>query len=210
MELANEHSPCEMGYQQEIKRKLIHLSSLWMPVLIYGTGAASIPILTCFWLLVIAYEGVRRTALFANSPLVQLLEPILRPHEKTRFGMTGASYVLLAAICCAIFFTDLVSATALIIMLVGDTAASLVGRRWGKLKLWDKTVEGSAAFFSASIISVSIFGFYIDAPAHYYTTALGAAIVGTIVEAISGKLRLDDNLTVALSAGAFMQIFYHF
>lgn len=199
-----------LNCHKEIQRKLIHLSSLWMPALIYGTGAAAIPILVYAWILVIIYEILRRYPPISGSEPIQLLDGMLRPHEQTRFGLTGAFYVLLAAICCAFLFTDLVSVTALTIMLVGDTAASLIGRYWGTLKFWGKTVEGSAAFLVSSIIAVSVLGYAINAPEHFYPVALGAALIGTVVEAVSGKLRIDDNLSVALAAGAFMQIFYHF
>ena len=90
---------------------------------------------------------------------------------------------------------------ASLVLGIADPAASLVGKRWGKLKLFrDRSVLGTATFVCVGSIGSMIFlmaysslnGFAIG------VTALVAAVAGAAAELISGE-RLDDNLSIPVA-----------
>ncbi|CDG66042.1 MAG: hypothetical protein PWQ15_1235 [Methanobacterium sp.] len=85
---------------------------------------------------------------------------------------------------------------AILILLFGDSASTLIGRRWGKMRLSfqpKKTLEGSLAFLVVSLV-VSL----TQVP---LVPALAGAIGGTITEAYSP---IDDNITIPLISALVM------
>ncbi len=82
---------------------------------------------------------------------------MMRPEELPAFGgplvLNGAVWMCLAAAACAWLFPPGVGASALAMLMLGDAAAALVGRRFGRHK-WPrspKSVEGSAAYVAAAL-----------------------------------------------------------
>jgi dolichol kinase len=193
-------------YRQEVYRKLIHLSSLWMPAAIYFLERE-----TALWVfaacgaVVFAYELLRRRKNGLARLLERLVGAALRPEEKGgRFKPSGAVYVLAAAFLSALIFPQLVAVTALAMMLTGDAAAALVGRRFGRKKIFDKTLEGALAFFAAALATAAVIAAAAPVAEGYLYAATAAAVVAAMVELVSKQLRLDDNLSAALAAGAVM------
>lgn len=84
-------------------------------------------------------------------------------------------------------------------MLVCDTAASLVGRKWGKTPLFRKSLEGFMAFIvSGAVVMAALHKLNFDFP----TVAIGmvAVTVAGCVELFSVKMKIDDNLSVTMAA----------
>lgn len=190
----------KISYQNEIYRKLIHLSSLWMPVAIYQLERIQAVILFAFLLVVITFfEYVRRKPGQIGRVVNTIFFPILRQHEKRKGQYTGAAYVVLAALLCSIFFPKIIAVTALCIMLVCDTAASLVGRKWGKTPFFRKSLEGFMAFVVSGLVVMAVLHkMNFDFP----TVAIGmvAVIIAGCVELFSVKMKIDDNLSVTMAA----------
>lgn len=197
-----------LSYRSEISRKLIHLSSLWMPAAIYFLPwrmAAALFAAGLF--LLVLFEIVRRQDHSLARWLNRLFMPVLRAHETgAALRLTGATYVLLAALASVLLFTQPVAIVALSIMLVADSAASLVGRRFGKTPLMGKTAEGSAAFLLAALMVILIIGQLLSPPPHYYAGALAAAAAATLSELCCGVWHMDDNLCIPLTAGGVMSL----
>jgi phytol kinase len=113
----------------------------------------------------------------------------------------------------ALFFASrpCVIAAGILPMAYGDSAASIVGERYGKRKyklVADKSLEGSAAMFFASfaIFAISLFFFstlYSFSVFERIFPTLAVAVVATLVEGFSPMG--FDNLTVpAFSALTFL------
>jgi dolichol kinase len=190
----------KISYQNEVYRKLIHLSSLWMPMAIYQLERIQAVILFAFLLAIITFfEYVRRKPGQIGHAVSAIFAPILRQHEKKKGQYTGAAYVVLAALLCSIFFPKIIAVTALCIMLVCDTAASLVGRKWGKTPLFKKSLEGFMAFIVSGLVVMAVLHkMNFDFP----TIAIGmvAVITAGCVELFSVKMKIDDNLSVTIAA----------
>jgi dolichol kinase len=198
----------EDNYSTEFVRKGIHLASLLIPI-IY----AFIPRSTAVSIL------VPLTAVFVLSDIARLTIPafgrfylmlfgfLLRNHELNDKGrrLTGASYVMLAAVIMVAFFPKVLALTALAILIVSDTSAALIGRRWGKRPFLTKSVEGSSAFFISAVLVVAATP-KIEYRFEEYLIGMIGALVGAVVEA-SG-IGLDDNLSIPLSVGGVMWASY--
>jgi dolichol kinase len=122
--------------------------------------------------------------------------------DKKKKNLTGATYVLLSALICALIFPKVIFVTAFTILIISDSMAALIGRKFGKRKFLRKSFEGTLSFFiSASIVILftpKVGNFPLE-----YLIGFVAAFVGSIVENISYGLA-DDNLTIPLSVGLTM------
>jgi len=196
-------------YRDELVRKLIHLFSLSIPILYYFiSSSTSITILLCLTIFALFIDGGRFISKSFANIFYKAFGFLLRKHEldKEKKNLTGATYVLLSALICALIFPKVIFVTAFSILIISDTMAALIGRKFGKRKFLRKSLEGTLSFFiSASIVVIftpKVSGFPME-----YVIGFVAAFVGAIVENISYGLA-DDNLTIPLSVGLTMWALY--
>lgn len=181
----------------ELVRKGIHLFALVIPI---GYYLVPFPVaIICVAIsaavsILIDVSRFRRWQLW--KWLSKIITPIIRKHEVDG-GFTGASYILTTSVLSMVLFPKPVAIAALLFIIVGDTAAALIGRLYGRHRLiGSKTVEGSSAcLLSAALASLLVPGLPL-------TAGLCGAFVATVAEALSGST--DDNLTVPLSSGFAM------
>lgn len=186
----------------EMIRKGIHLFALVIPI---GYSLVTFPtaigwlVASALVAIIIDISRFRKWRLWAW--ISWLITPIIREHE-IKGGFTGASYILTTSTICVALFPKTIAITAIVYIIIGDIAAAMVGRLYGRHTLiGKKTVEGSAACLG-SLLLVS---FLI--PGLTWATALAGALTATVVEAISGKL--DDNMTVPIASGLVMLLVMH-
>lgn len=193
-----------IDYKAEIARKGIHLSSLSIPVIYYFIDrdlalTILVPITVCF----IAVDLLR----YYHAPTAHLFYKVfrfmLRKHEQDENAkrLNGASNVLIAATVCVIIFPKLIVLSAFSILIVSDTFAALIGRKFGTKRFLAKSVEGSLAFFLFGLLVVAVTPKLEYAPIEYLIGA-AAVLVGTVVEA--GSWKVDDNLSIPFAVGVVM------
>ena len=182
---------------QEINRKLIHLSSLWIPVAIYFLSTEKAMVLfgfltTC----VLLVEYARRKSSKISRMFDRTFRASLRPAE-TMYGggMTGASYMMLGIFFC-LFFPLEIAVTATTILVIADTAAAIVGIKFGKTRVLGKSLEGCAAFLLSGLAALIILGNIMPHNARYLASGTAAVIAATLAELCSKKLRLNDNFSI--------------
>ena len=203
----------EISFYNEFKRKAIHLVALAIPI-----GYSPLPkflsllILTPFALGSIVIDIIRLKRLPLHGFLDRLIGPMLREHEDSNF--TGSSYILTAAVLSILLFDKSVAIAAISFIILGDIAAALIGRRYGKLKInWNfarsdiqtgpnlskkKTFEGSwACLFMCILVALIVPGLPL------WIGVVGA-FVATVVEAL--PIPIDDNFSVPLISGMVMHI----
>jgi len=181
----------------EILRKLTHIGALSIPVSYYFLGETiALPLLGLALLASLTIEMIR---FFGTDKIKdtthRLVGIMIRPHEKKDF--TGATYILCSSIIAILIFDKMIAILAIAYIVVGDTAGAIVGRLWGKIKLRNRTLEGSLSFFlSCCLVALVIPGVPL------WIKIIGA-LTAAVVEALT--FYLDDNLTVPIVAGALMQ-----
>lgn len=197
-------------YRDELVRKLIHLFSLSIPIIYYFIPTStSIAILAGFTVFALIVDGGRFISKSFAKFFYDLFGFLLRKHEldKEKRNLTGATYVLLSALICALIFPKVIFVTAFTILIISDTMAALIGRKFGKRKFLSKSLEGTLSFFISASIVVLLTPKVGNYPMEFVIGFI-AAFVSAIVENISSGYA-DDNLSVPISAGLTMWILYY-
>ena len=191
-----------MRYGGEIIRKSIHFSSLAVPIGIHflplETGRTVILALT---LLLIVVDVLRLYVPPLRTLFYFLFGRIVRNHE--RFNLLGSTYLMMAALISVYAFGKSIAVVSLAFLIVGDTMAALVGRRWGRIRLLDKSLEGSMACLASCLLIGWFYGRFEDPELTLYVAAVGS-LTATLAELL--PIPLDDNLRIPLAAGFAMSL----
>ena len=184
--------------KSEYIRKLIHLSNLIIPISYYYVFQDKrffLISLFFFVLIFLAIDFFRDKNKYIKILFNLFFNRMMRKHELDG-ALTGASWVMISAFFTILIFPKNIAILSLIFMSVGDTVAGLVGRRIGKLKIGEKTVEGFVfGFLACAIISYN----YKLIP---FSISIYGSLVGMIFEVL--PLPLDDNLKIPLSSASIM------
>lgn len=193
----------ELPYADELKRKAIHLVALIIPLAIWFMGnTLALVLLGIFSVLALAADFLRvRSSAFARH-LYRYFGFMMRPEECPAVGepivLNGATWVLLSATLLLLLFPVDITILAFTAFMVGDAAAAVVGRRWGRRRWKDttRTMEGSAAFLAVTVLVMLPFGWI-----PVFVTLL-SSVAGAAAEIPSRPL--NDNIRVPLVMGAVM------
>ena len=197
----------DISYKQELYRKGIHLTSLSIPIgYVFIEQDVALGIIIPLAVIAVVIDFMSKRNPIIHQLLYGYFGKMLRPHERKKFVLNGASWVLISAVICIIFFPKIVMVTSFTILIISDLTAALIGRKYGKRPFLDKSLVGTSAFIVSAFIVCSIIGFFSDSPVSYYIVAYFASIVGGIVEAASKRLMVDDNLSIPISIGIILWI----
>lgn len=201
------HIEVNKSFKKELYRKAIHLSSLWIPALIYfaHTGI-SIMLFTLLFIgdAIIEYGNYKKYP-WARKTYGRMFFKTLRNKECKRvfFQISGSLYVLLAAIICTVLFSKAIAAIALTVMLISDTMAALVGKAYGTRKLYkNKSLEGTVAFFMSALLINMLY----EPIFHFTYAGVLACLAATLAEVFEDKIELDDNLSIPLFVGITLSL----
>jgi dolichol kinase len=186
-------------YKDELFRKLIHLTSLSIPIVYYFITAESAAIILGILAgLALVIDLGRYLHPETGKIFYKLFGFLLRKKK----NLNGATYVLISALISVLIFPKVIFISAFSILIISDSLAALIGRKFGKHKFLSKSLEGTLTFFVSACIVIlftpKVGGFFEE-----YLIGFIAAFVGAIVENISFKL-VDDNLSIPLSVGFAM------
>lgn len=204
---ADLHIDVNKSFKKECLRKLIHLSSLWIPALIYFVEPAiCITIFATIFIgdVILEYGNYKKWR-WARRTFGLLFYKALRNKELKRneLQLSGGAYVMLAAIACTLLFPANVAVVALSVMLVSDTCAAIFGKAYGTRKLYKyKSLEGTVAFFLSALVIMILCNMIL--PVTY--ASIIAAFAATMAEMYEDKLEIDDNLSIPLSIGAIITL----
>lgn len=198
-----------IDYKSEVLRKLIHLCSLSIPTIYYFiTRELALKILIPLAIFSITLDLGRYFIPALKKPFYTIFGFLLRDHEKNekKKKLNGATYVLLSAVIMITFFPKVIVITAFTVLILSDTFAALIGRKFGRHKFLSKSLEGTLTFFIVGILIV-LFAPKVESLMMEYVIGVVAVSVGTIVENISFGYA-DDNLTIPISIGLTMWLLY--
>jgi len=192
-------------YRDEVVRKLIHLCSLSIPIVYYfiprNDALIILGAVTTFALVI---DLLRQFSGRFGKIFHSFFGFLLRKHEldQKKKNLNGATYVLISALICVFVFPKVIFITAFSILIISDSMAALIGRKFGKHKFLSKSLEGTLAFFLSAIIVV-FFVPKIEGQFLEYLIGILAAAIAAIVENISYGW-MDDNLSIPVSIGLTM------
>ena len=187
----------EITYTSEVRRKLVHLVALLIPILYYlwPSVAQAKALLLGGMIIAVGVDTFRLGEPRYRKLLHSLGGELIRPGEKG--NLLGSTCLLIASTMTVFLFPKGVAVAALCFLIIGDTVAALVGRRFGRIHLFGKkTLAGSVAFFLAAFGSGSLIP-GLD----LYTVLIGAA-VAAVAEAL--PLPVDDNFSIPILSGVAM------
>jgi dolichol kinase len=185
--------------KRELARKAIHVSSTAVPLLVWLLPhPVAIALLVPVAVLALAIDLARHRIRPFRYHFLRHTRTMLRPHE--RRGLAGATWMAIAYAAATVLFPKPVAVAAMLFNGLGDAAAALVGKRWGRHRTaWGKSWEGFAAGLATDLaVGVGVWMLAPDA------LSLGAALLGAVVAATVefAPLPLDDNVRVTLAGGA--------
>ncbi len=177
----------------ELKRQIFHLGGLLFVMPSYFLGYN--------WLLILLLISTGISiAYFKIKKLlgVQLFDSYMRPKEKERGFLFGATMLLFGIILVLLLFRSIeIFRAAALVLIIGDSFSTIIGKAWGKHKIpynRKKSIEGSFAFLLLAFIGV-----LTQLPLQ---TAFLVSAFGMFIESL--PLKLNDNLTIPLSVGLLL------
>jgi dolichol kinase len=204
----SDHVPA-IPYRVELKRKALHLGALALPAAVLLVPRWPLLVgLVVLAVLAVGLDVARQRVPAVRRLIVDrvfgwMMRPEEVPPEGSPIVLNGAVWMFISAAVCAAVFAPGVAAAALAMLMVGDGAAAVVGRRLGRTK-WPgspKSVEGSAAYAAAAFaVGLAVVAW----PGSGLTVAVCAvgAVAGAAVEA--APIPLNDNVRVPVLSGLAM------
>jgi len=191
----NSRSPAEV---LKPFRKLFHLFSGSGIALFYlfciDKKETALYCLMPLLLFFVVMDLLRLTKPGINDWIFKYFHTLIREEEQRR--PCGSTYYMIGSFLSVLFFNKQIAVVSILFLGLGDPLASLVGSEFGRLKIWGKTLEGSLAFFIASLIAGL---FFFSLP-----VALSGAFAATITELL--PLKPDDNLYIPLISGIVLSL----
>ena len=199
-----------ISYWEEIKRKGVHLSSLWMVAATLLLGERqwiSCLIFGALLLLTLVSEhDYANNGKYLGRLYGKLFGKMLRDDVKPgQWIVSGGAPVLAAALLMNLLFTPLIAAGAMSVMLTGDAAAALIGRKFGKHKAVNgKSWEGFISFILVGYGALSVVFLLKSVPAKFYLWGIAAVVLAALAELFQKQLKVDDNFSIPLCVGAVL------
>ena len=206
----------EISYFEELKRKGVHLSSLWMVAAtlllpyffpVYGRWISCGVFAALLLLTLVSEHDYANGGKYLGRLYGMLFGKMLRKEVKPGMWIvSGGAFVLAAALLVNLLFVPHIAAPALAVMLTGDAAAALIGRKFGRHKAPNnKSWEGVAAFIIVGYGALAaVTALAPTAPAYFFIAGIPAVILASVAELFEKQLKLDDNFSIPLCVGAVL------
>lgn len=179
-----------LTYHQEVYRKLIHISSCTIAILLwYFSKDIFLPWIISAAIIFSILDYAKKIIPFINNFYFTLFGKITRYNEyKT---LSGASWVLMGAVATIYLFNEKSAIIGLIVMSLADSAAALIGIKYGATRFFKKSLEGTIAFFITTYLVI-----FILASASIMLTFITSIIVTTIE--LFSTPKLNDNILIPI------------
>ena len=154
-------------------------------------------------------EILRRVSPAVNRLLMRGFGVVAHPDE--HWTINSATWMTTALLIVSLSFALPACTVAVMVLGLGDPAAAIIGRRFGRTRLRGRrTLEGALAFvaFAASAAAAALASFHPELSVGAVSAmALGGALPAAIAELFAGdyvlagrRFHLDDNFAIPLTA----------
>ena len=203
-----------MPHFEEAIRKSIHVGSLIFPIAtvfayrMYPESGrlylASILAVLAVILLFLDLLKARHRPF--KSFMYGLFGKVLRKNE-LQGGMTASTIVVASAAFTILIFREEIAVAALVFLSLGDSAAALIGKHFGRIRLVGRrTLEGSLAALNTCLMASFVL-LWLSPDLGWSLTPV-TLLVGSVVATLSElfDLPLDDNFRIPVFAGLAMEL----
>jgi len=189
-----------LSVEQEVQRKYLHMVMIVVPLWIYFAPERwrllGLIIATS---LTVGLDILRLSDRRLKHFFLMLFRALIRRHEAEE--PLGLTYFMFAALICELAFDTDIAVAALAFLVIGDMAAAVVGKRFGRIRFGDKSLEGSlACFLACVVVAQPLIG--------SWWVILAGSAAAAVAEAV--PLPLDDNIRVPVFSGLVMQLVTNF
>ena len=185
--------------KKELLRKSVHLSSIVYPLLyLFIEKHFMVYMLAMLFVLVFLWDILRINNI--ELKLLSFINSVLREKEIKNKQFAGATWFLLSSFIVVTLFKKDVAIMALLILVICDTVAAIVGKSLGKTKILDKSLEGFASFIFFGVLIVLIYSLLnnFDINFKYIILSFIVVVITATSELIANKIKLDDNLLITI------------
>jgi glycerol-3-phosphate acyltransferase PlsY len=146
-------------------------------------------VLSCALMAFLLFDGARLLSPVCNRFFMSWFSRLIRQSEEK--SLTGATFTCLSFLLVVYLFSREIAVTAMLFLSLGDTAAEIVGKNWGRMKYFGRSLEGMGGFF---IVALPLAWIVLQ---DWRVAFMGAAM-GALIEFFS--MGIDDNLTVPIGS----------
>jgi dolichol kinase len=195
----------QIPFSSELWRKALHLVSLAIPIIYtFLSRDYALRIIFVITIIAIIIDILIKEENFVQRIIFKFFGKIFRKYERSGFVFNGATWMLISATINMLIFPKILTVTSFYILVIADACSALFGKRFGKTKFLNKSLEGSIAFcISGSLVLIAV-GIGFSAPLAFFVSGLIGVGLASIVEASSAFLRVDDNLGVPLTLSSIL------
>lgn len=191
---------------KEVKRKSFHLLALLFPITYIFVSKLLMILITLIGISLPIYIDISRHYSKQVQGLVNLfLTPFMRVGEENgNFRLSGVTYMMVGICCSVIFFPKPIAILSLFVLVLADSNAALIGKKVQGSKLVDgKTLAGSCAFFLTAFM-LSLVAQVFCSIGVTFLAIIVASFGATLVELYSGRIGINDNLSIPLCFGILL------
>ena len=189
---------------KEVRRKLIHLTGLLVPLSILAFGKTITAILIALALLAALILEVGRLNGRISLPAVR---------DKEQNSVAGYIYYILGSLLTVIVFEPMIAVTSMLMLSLGDAVSGIVGSTLERSNVRDnckgirlKPLPIVVSMFLVCLIIGFLSSTITQLPFRvYFVGAVGATIADSLAVNAGGRT-LDDNLTIPLLSGFMMSL----
>jgi HAD superfamily phosphoserine phosphatase-like hydrolase len=186
----------------EVIREAIHAGGFFVPMVSVYFGVYAVAFLLILTTFVYLASELARVE-GRNVPLISSVTLKATTYSERYEFATTPMFLALGVMLSLLLFPTPISYASIAIVCLGDSAASIFGKFFGKTPIpfnKGKNIEGSIAGFVFAVLGAAVF-------LHIPKALLGAAI-GMLVESL--PLPINDNLSTPLATGAVLTLLFSF
>jgi len=191
---------------KHIGRKLYHLiGGIGLLSLYYLLGRdRALLFYAALFLVALGLDIIRLSIPSVNDLIFARFSSFIRKNEAHK--LTGTAPYVLGIGLSLYLYSTVVATVAICFLAFGDVAATAIGERYGRTKIGDKSLEGTAAFVLAALAAggtLALIGLGLSP-----WVMVPGALVAAGVELLT--LPVNDNLVIPIVSGGAMELLLRF
>lgn len=184
-------------------RKLYHLGGLIFPALLF-LFSKKVALYTCavFFVIILLFDMFRLQWKELNLLIIKKFP--IRFKKKEVKNLSGSPYFLGGCLLTLLFFSSPYAIGGIVFLSIGDMSAVLIGKNFGRIRIYGKTLEGAVAFAVSTAVALLLLRNYqiIDLN---ISGIIISSIICAIIELL--PLKIDDNLIIPIVGASLLKIF---